>query len=115
MRGVSDDVVGRRRGREPPRRSSSPVTHIARRTDGREHHPKRCRVQAKRVCTSIRSPCGTQFCKRFNDNRGCKELCPGNRIHACDAILADSGEVCGRTDHTRMGHNEVAHGELSRF
>ena len=52
------------------------------------------------------------FCKRFNDDRGCKDTgCP--KLHGCDNML-----LCGRPcslPHARYAHELAEHGQLQTW
>jgi hypothetical protein len=65
--------------------------------------------------TAPRTSQGARICKRFNDRRGCKPgKCPKGEAHVCDVVLAQTRQVCGKSDHNRLQHDSTKHGPPAR-
>lgn len=60
--------------------------------------------------TGIALANGAQVCKRWNDPRGCSKACPNGKAHVCDVVVASTGRLCARKDHTRAKHDAAKHG-----
>ena len=82
-----DLMAQRRLGRNPPGRNTAP----------------RCRTARFTWQGGIEF----QFCKRWNDMRGCAEPCIRGMHHGCDGLVKHpdgSSTVCALLDHTRLQH-----------
>ena len=55
-----------------------------------------------------------EICRRFNDNRGCKGVCPQGHAHACNVVLK-SGKVCAAKPHSKLTHREDSHGAVATW
>eukprot|EP00973_Karenia_brevis_P090827 12404487-Karenia_brevis.AAC.1 len=44
----------------------------------------------KSVPKTVTAIGGTDVCKKYNDQRGCKGRCPNGKLHVCDIILSNN-------------------------
>ena len=93
--------VDRRRSRTPPRRTGQGKNGGQGGNHGNGGGKNDGGGSAVRTASTYQ---GKQICKRYNDNRGCKDKkCP-NR-HVCD-VIRPSGQPCGSTKHKRDQHRD---------
>jgi hypothetical protein len=65
---------------------------------------------AGNFATGTHTGSGSKVCKKFNDTRGCHKPCQDGHTHVCDLVLAKTGKICGRGDHSRRTHDAARHG-----
>ena len=76
--------------------------------------PRDAEVTNKNCATCKQTKDGADFCKAYNDKRGCaKGRCPQGKVHACDVRLAKSGQACGSRSHNRESHDAQQHGQMA--
>jgi hypothetical protein len=85
--------------KRPPPEHSPPIVPPPKRLTGAE--AARAAGEAPKV-TVRKGAGGKEFCKRWNDQRGCTNAsCP--HLHQCD-VRMPNGQACGDPGHNRAGH-----------
>eukprot|EP00971_Amphidinium_carterae_P070496 1394496-Amphidinium_carterae.1 len=81
----------------PPLSRSRPAASSAS-APARASAPPRKQSPGSKPLTSDKLKDGKEICKKYNLGQ-CSEPCPAGRLHVCNAVVAQSGRICGMKNH----------------